>query len=558
MYLPRKNSLGWRYLWALSALIVGLMLVNYFWSSNYFYRSEFDKLRQKAEIVTEQFVAMRSFIAQNQDRINYDSAGNFEFKHLNPAAVGRGVGDLLVGGGRYTVKQTRLHVRNPANEPDLFEREALRRFAENPGLKEIYSESRIDGKHVFRYIIPVYLETACLSCHGEPAGVTDVSGFAREGLREGELAGAISVRIPMDSAYISLNNSRKNLVYYNIILLLATLAGVLFITGRLVVQPLQALTNKALQVGQGDLNGTFEDVPAYGEVATLTREFSAMVATLKDLYQNMERKVATRTRELEAANLRLTEGKKALTQLNQKISENNRLKSEFMATMTHELRTPLTSIVAFCELLLDEVPGPINAEQRENLLDIKTSAQQLMILISDILDMAKFEAGHLRLEKERVDLNDVFRVVRRTMSSIAYQNGIRLDVDRVNLPLVAGDPERLRQMVVNLTSNAIKYTKEGGRIHISAHADKNYAAIVVQDTGDGIPPELLPFIFEKFRQGDSSMKRRRSGTGLGLALVKTLAELHDGTVAVASEIGRGTEFIIRIPFIGNEGGNSRG
>ncbi|NLZ39113.1 MAG: hypothetical protein GX893_05835 [Firmicutes bacterium] len=279
--------------------------------------------------------------------------------------------------------------------------------------------------------------------------------------------------------------------------------------------------------------------------------------TIKDLYQNMERKVATRTRELEAANLRLREGQKILTQLNQKLSETNRLKSEFMATVTHELKTPLTSIVAFCELLLDETAGPLTEEQRENLMDINVGAQQLMILISDILDMAKYEAGNLRLSLEKVDLNDVLQIVWRTMAPIAAQHRISLEIKKAELPLVLGDPERLRQMIVNLISNSIKFTEEGGNIWVWATKEGNYAAVHVKDTGAGISPEFLPHIFEKFRQGDGSLKRQRNGTGLGLALVKTLAELQGGNVSVKSELGKGAQFTLKIPFaqdsVGGEG-----
>jgi len=272
-----------------------------------------------------------------------------------------------------------------------------------------------------------------------------------------------------------------------------------------------------------------------------------------DLYHNMERKVATRTRELEAANLRLREGQRVLKQLNRKLSENNRLKSEFMATVTHELRTPLTSIVAFCELLLDEAVGPLNEEQRENLMDINIGAQQLMILISDILDMNKYEAGRLRLYPEKVEINDVFTIVRRTMLPITSQHRLELQIKKAEIPLIFGDPERIRQMIINLISNAVKFTPEGGSITVSATVENGQAAISVKDTGEGIAPEFLPHIFEKFRQGDSSLKRRRSGTGLGLALVKTLAELQHGSVAVKSEVGVGTEFIIYLPLAAEDG-----
>ena len=518
-------------------------------------QSEFQKLREKAHIITEQFVAMRFFIAQNQDRINFDSHGNFEFKQLNPAAVGRGVGNLLAERTQYTIKQTWFNVRNPDNEPDDFERVALEAFNNDSRLTNIDGESITEGQRVYRYVTPLYIEEACLDCHGGPAGTIDMAGYTREGLEVGDLAGIISVAIPTDSVYATLARNRNNMLIFSVLLLLATLSGILYVTSRMVVEPLNELKDRVLQVGNGDLDTNFEDIQAYGEVDTLAREFSAMVTQLKDLYRNMERKVLSRTRELEAANLRLTEGKKALTQLNQKLSDTGRLKSEFMATITHELRTPLTSIIAFCELLLDEIPGELNEEQRENLLDIKTSGQQLMLLISDVLDMAKLEAGHLRLEKENVELNDVFRVVRRTMTPIAYQNNVRLDVTRADLPLAYADPERLRQMLNNLIANAIKFTRENGKIHVYAEAEAKDIAISVEDTGEGIPPDLLPHIFEKFRQGDSSLKRRRSGTGLGLALVKQLAELQGGSVSISSEMGKGTKVTIRVPMVKEEGGS---
>ncbi|MBS3900144.1 MAG: DUF3365 domain-containing protein [Dethiobacter sp.] len=556
MFFLHRRSLVWRYLWILSFLTVIILTLNFFWSSAKLRSSEFSHLRNKASALTEQFVSMRSLIAENQQRINFDAAGNFEFRHLNPAAAGKGVSEFFAGRTSYLIKQTRLNARNPQNLPDAFEREALSNFAENPGLTELYRAYMLNGKPVFRYITPIYLEEACLACHGEPAGKPDVVGFPREGLRGGELAGAISVLIPMEETQLTLADSRNSLLIFSLVLLVTILLGSLVLTARLVIRPLQEIAKMAQQVAKGDLGAKFDEITAYGEVAALAHEFSVMLNTLKDLYQNMERKVKSRTREIEAANLRLQEGQKYLTQLNYKLSENSRLKSEFMATVTHELKTPLTAIVAFCEILLDEIPGPLNGEQKEDLLDIKTSAQQLMILISDILDMAKFEAGALRVEKEQVDLNDVFRVVRRTMSAIAYQNNIRLTVARSELPLLMGDPERLRQIICNLISNSIKFVKEGGEITVSAEAESNFAAISVADTGEGIPPELMPHIFEKFRQGEESLKRRRGGTGLGLALVKTLAELHDGSVSVKSELGKGTTFTVRIPFVRLGGGGS--
>jgi signal transduction histidine kinase len=552
MYLPKRNTLGWRYLWTISTIITGVLLLNFVWSTYASRVNEYYKLKEKAYILTEQLVSMRAFIAQNQDRINYDSTGHFEYKHLSPAVVGKGVGDIFNIRTDYSLKQTRLGVRNPENEPDDFEKAALISFLAESNKKEYYGQDVINGDRVFRYIVPLYTDSLCLPCHGGPAGQIDFAGHPKEGLREGDLAGAISVSIPMESYYATLADTRNNMIIFSLILLFATLVGILFTTSRLVVQPLQMLTDKVLQVADGNMETSFEGFPMYGEIETLAGEFSSMVTKLQDFYQNMERKVATRTRQLEVANLHLMERKNALAQLNQKLSENNRYKSEFLATVTHELRTPLTSISAFTELLLDEAMGPLTAEQRENLLDIKTSAQQLMMHISDILDMAKLEAGHLRIARERVDLNDVFRMIRRSMSAIAFQEGVQLDLDRVKVPLVYADPDRLRQIIGNLVANAIKFTKEGGRVHVTVAAEQYYAVIKVTDTGVGIPAEKIPQIFEKFKQGDASMTKLCSGTGLGLALVKLLTEMHEGNVCVESEPGKGSTFFIRIPYKGKE------
>lgn len=270
--------------------------------------------------------------------------------------------------------------------------------------------------------------------------------------------------------------------------------------------------------------------------------------TINELYKSMERKVVSRTRELEAANLRLVQGKEALKKLNQKLSENNRLKSEYMAIIAHELKTPLTSIIAFSELLLDEAAGPLNDVQRSNITDMLTSAQQMQIIINDILDMMKYEAGQLKVKIEAVDLKDVFYQVRRVMSVIAAQYGVSLNMQSEGLPVVAGDSGRIRQMLINLVANAVKFTGESGQIDVFVESKGDFAAIRVRDNGEGIPKEVLPYIFDKFRQDTASSHRNRSGTGLGLAIVKKLAQLQGGTVNVESELGAGSTFTIFLPY----------
>lgn len=338
--------------------------------------------------------------------------------------------------------------------------------------------------------------------------------------------------------YINRRNVEKDLLKYMLLASFATLASEFFFAQRISEYWLSNMTGHMLKL----LSYYF----IY--ILIIRKKLLEPYDTINELYKSLERKVVSRTRELEAANLRLQKGKESLKKLNQKLGENNRLKSEYMAIIAHELRTPLTSIVAFSELLLDEETGPLNELQKSNVLDMLTSAQQMQIIINDILDMMKYEAGQLRVRIEDVDLKDVFVQVNSVMSIIAMQYGVRLNMQSEGLPRVAGDGGRIRQMLINLVANAVKYAGGNGQVEVFVESKGDFAAIRVRDNGEGIPKELLPYIFDKFRQDTNSPHRSRSGTGLGLAIVKTLAQLQGGTVNVESELGAGSTFTILLPL----------
>jgi PAS domain S-box-containing protein len=225
-----------------------------------------------------------------------------------------------------------------------------------------------------------------------------------------------------------------------------------------------------------------------------------------------------------------------------------RAKDEFLAVVSHELRTPLVSILGYTQLLHGKTPDA--ARIRRTVEVIERNSKTQLQLIEDLLDSARIVGGKLKLEVEPLDLLSVIMNALDVVRPSAEAKGITLDSSLNPLAgQITGDPERLRQVVWNLLSNAIKFTPAGGRVEITLKRDDPHVQIIVRDTGKGIEPELLPHIFDRFRQGDMSSKRRSGGLGLGLALVKHLVELHGGTVEAASAGGgQGATFTIRLPL----------
>ena len=265
----------------------------------------------------------------------------------------------------------------------------------------------------------------------------------------------------------------------------------------------------------------------------------------------------------------------ALQLKNIELEDASRMKSEFLANMSHELRTPLNAIIGFSEALTDGLVGELTAEQRGFIGDIFGSGKHLLSLINDILDLSKVEAGKMALDLEPVELGSVFANSISIIREKAASRGIRVSMDvATGLDSIQADARKVKQIVYNLLSNAVKFSSDGGAVTLrgarvpraavgrlestrpgrsSILADSDYAEfleISVTDAGIGISPEGLVQLFKPFSQIDSGLARRFEGTGLGLAMVKQLAELHGGAVAVESATGEGARFTVWLPFRG--------
>ena len=227
----------------------------------------------------------------------------------------------------------------------------------------------------------------------------------------------------------------------------------------------------------------------------------------------------------------------------------NRAKSEFLTNMSHELRTPLNAIIGFSSMMNGQLAGPLGTQYLEYTKIIVESGTHLLAIINDILDVARAETGRLKLSEEEVDIADIVSLSAGMIRTLAEKAEVECSFEVADdLPLFWGDPTKMRQILINLLTNAIKFTPAGGEVRLTAKQEQNGAInFLIKDTGIGIPADKMAIALAPFGQVDSSLARRYDGVGLGLPLTKRLLELHDGTLEIISEPGRGTEVTALLP-----------
>lgn len=283
---------------------------------------------------------------------------------------------------------------------------------------------------------------------------------------------------------------------------------------------------------------------AFGEQAAIALNNAQLISALEE----REERLALQNELLAQQNRELEKQRQQIQRQNQQLQEASRLKSQFLATMSHELRTPMNAIIGFSQLLMRQRQHPLQPQQTDMVHRILNNGKSLLSLINDILDLSKIEAGRIQLNAEEFDIGSLVWSTADELRSLAEQKQLQLEVhNHLEDTQVINDRKRLRQILVNLICNAIKFTEAGQITVTTAATSPNRICITVADTGIGIDQEELQHIFQEFRQVDQTTTRRYSGTGLGLAIADWLVRMMNGTIEVESELGQGSVFRITLP-----------
>lgn len=574
---PFRYGIRFKIAVSIGVIMVALMAVDILWNLSLQNAQAENEAREKAEVLASEMRAAWDFVDMNQDVINRAEDGTFRTKHLVCVVAAKSISMLFTTETDYSIRFTNDTPRQAANAPDEFEQEALAAFNADPERKAFWRVVDAgDGTRVFRYTEPLYVTESCLECHGDPVGELDQYGYPKEGMQVGQVGGAMSITEPMDIYAAGIQDSMMQQAIMVLFMMVAAFIGLYFVTSRLVLRPIDELRSAAGAVGKGDFNYTLT-VPDPGErprdeLAELTGEFDRMARDLEALYADLEGQVRSKTDDLMVLNDMLNYQKRELKVALDRLGDEVAYKNEFFAIVSHELRTPLTSILAYARILnADDSLAP---KTREAVGEIESNATLLLNMVNNILVISKHAAKKDELLPEPVDFVDLAQFVRKALVPIAEGKDVRLSCSVApDVPLSMADWEKLRRILENLANNAIKYTHRGGFVrltigfesgeeanhghgnHPGTHvpddedaAPAGWIVMRVADDGMGIAPEELDQIFELYKQAGQSANRRYRGTGLGLAVVRDLTELHGGTVAVESRVKEGSTFTVRIPY----------
>lgn len=394
-----------------------------------------------------------------------------------------------------------------SNSAEEKEANASVRDVLNTGESMQYYESR-DGAPYLVQIKPLPNEVSCQECHG-----------ADQALR-----GAVLVSTSMTSVEQAVRNDIIRMVIVFVSGLIVLMAVIWFALRATVLKPLKQVVSVIHGIAEGDLEERIH-VKSKDEVGEMAESFNKMAGSLQESQEKLRR-------------------------VNLVLLEANRLKSEFLSVMSHELRTPLNAIIGFSEVLKDIGEGKISDREEKYLLNIETSGRHLLQLINDILDLAKMGAEDIELASEDISIPQVMEDIRKLGHPFAARRRIWLEIlPSEQLPLIMADGGKVKRILYNLVSNAIKFTPENGRVIIQAREVDGSVEISVTDTGIGISDDDQKKIFTEFQQLESSYTRKYEGTGVGLALSRKLVEMHGGRIWVESKLGEGSKFTFSLPTI---------
>jgi signal transduction histidine kinase len=408
-------------------------------------------------------------------------------------------------------------------------------------LNELGRESPQRDGSSYVYYQPVFAKNGCIKCHGLSEG--GGGDLYLPNLAPGDLTAIVRVETDARDTQYAQARNRSLLIALGILTVFLAMMALWAIVRYVIVKPLVHLRDVSDAVRRGDIEQR--------ALIHTGDEFEELGAA----FNRMLRQLLRQQDELRSVNGELDGKIDELAQVNMRLFEMNQVKSDFLATVSHELRTPLNSILGFSDLLAKG--KSLDDKQRRYASNIERSGRQLLDMINDILDLAKIESGRMEVRPSEFDIGVVVLTQCDLARPLSERKHIDLDCEIApGLPPIRQDQGKIEQILNNLLSNAIKFTPDGGRIHVSARQDRRGdLRLSVADTGVGISESEQVIVFEKFRQGanvlsgGNAMTREYSGSGLGLSIVRELCRLLGGDVTLESELGKGSEFTVILPWV---------
>lgn len=444
-------------------------------------------------------------------------------------------------------------ISNGSNEGTGIETQAFKDAFKSleTGTDSIHYIEEPGGKRLFTYIIPIEERKKCSACH-----------------KSGSSRGVLMITTSLEETYSTLAMRRNRWILLGL--------GAIGIVGIMLSLSLRIgvirHVEKMAQAAKGFAGGDFTHrlkVSSKDEIGLLANSMNDMAEQLDTLYSGLERQVEIRTQELQAANqemaasneelqasyaqlqattAELEEANQRLADVNEELKGIDRLKTDFLQTISHELRSPLSPILGYLDLMKEGKAGELTPKQKNMVGEMQTCGRNMQMLVDELLEVVSIEAGNLVLSFEELDLHLILQQSIKDIRRYADEKKIEMVTRIPSNPLwLSGDGRRLTEIFTHLLRNAVKFNNQGGKITVEVLNKDNGAEVIVSDTGIGIPREKLDKIFGLFYQLDSSSTRYHEGVGLGLYLVKRLVDLHSGAITVESEEGAGTRVGISIP-----------
>jgi len=481
------DSIGRMRRLALYVLIIVALIVaiNFFYNLYTRHKEEEELVYQQARAIAGLVEAMQEYMARSQELINRSPDGHVEFKGLNPEKISREVSALFNQSTDHRLRLISLHPRVPANLPDAIERPILEEMARNPGMREKFGP--VEPERSYVYVKRLDIQASCLTCHGDPAGSPDITGHRREGLAIGDLGGAISVRIPA----AGLMESNRQRAWIQLLFALLLMGGAVV----LIVHLLLRMTRLSGELSHAN------------------------------------------------SNLEIQHARSTLLE---------KQKDEVFHMLIHDMKAPLSFMIGSLQMLQEQKVGMLNEEQEELAALVLRGCRRLETIISNLLDINRMEEGRLELKNSDVPLQPMIEDRSQPWLQLAKRQRKQFAV-RVNTrhPVLRCDRQLLERILENLISNAFKHTREGDGEIVLELADRFEPEGVqfrLSDNGEGIPPEFIGRIFEKYSVVEGQELGQKSDTGLGLAFCHSAVQTMGGDIRAESSPGQRTSFTFFLPL----------